>query len=161
MHMMSKSDVTHKRKETIRKSKESCTIITASGSITATEEATVQRVLVMFLHSMYLEFHQLYSPGRHMRRTWVFLRVDGRTITHLNPHGKITHCTSENVVPMFVLGVIVDTVPRNDADDSFGKPRPRSSQIRCKTKHGVHARDLEFRRGQWINHTLFFKGVRK
>ena len=41
MHTMGKSDLTPEEHDTTRKSKESCTIITASGSITTTEEATV------------------------------------------------------------------------------------------------------------------------
>ena len=40
MHMMSKSDLTGKKKETIRNSEESCTIVKANGTITTTEEAT-------------------------------------------------------------------------------------------------------------------------
>ena len=41
LHMMSKSDLLHEEKETNRKSKESCTILTANGTITAKEETTV------------------------------------------------------------------------------------------------------------------------
>ena len=41
MHMLSKSDLVHEEKESIRKSKESCTDLTASEMITTTEEATV------------------------------------------------------------------------------------------------------------------------
>ena len=41
VHMMSKSDLIREGKTASRKSKESCSIITANGSITATEEATV------------------------------------------------------------------------------------------------------------------------
>ena len=39
--MMSKNDLIHEEKEAIRKSKESCTITTANGTIMTTEEATV------------------------------------------------------------------------------------------------------------------------
>ena len=41
MRMMSKSDLFHEAKETIRLSKESCTIIAANGTNTTTDEATV------------------------------------------------------------------------------------------------------------------------
>ena len=41
VHMMSNSDLIREGKTANRKSKESCSIITANGSITATEEAIV------------------------------------------------------------------------------------------------------------------------
>ena len=41
MHMLSKSDFIQEEKESIRKSKESCTFLTANEMITTTEEATV------------------------------------------------------------------------------------------------------------------------
>ena len=41
MHMMSRSDFIHEEQETARKSKEICTNISAKGSITTTEQATV------------------------------------------------------------------------------------------------------------------------
>ena len=37
MHMMSVSDLSHEEKQTVRKSKESCMIVEANGSITSTE----------------------------------------------------------------------------------------------------------------------------
>ena len=40
VHMASKSNVTPEEQDTLWKSKESCAIITANGSITTTEEAT-------------------------------------------------------------------------------------------------------------------------
>ena len=50
MHMMSMSNLTHEEQERFRKSKEFCTITTANGSITTTEEATVYvRDLGMFI----------------------------------------------------------------------------------------------------------------
>ena len=41
MDIMSKSDLAPEEQDTIRKSKESCTIFPANGSITRTEEAKV------------------------------------------------------------------------------------------------------------------------
>ena len=56
VHMMSKSDLAQRQKETIRKSKESCTVLTAKGTITATEEATLYfKDLDMFITVQLLE----------------------------------------------------------------------------------------------------------
>ena len=56
MHTMGKSDLTPEEHDTTRKSKESCTIITASGSITTTEEATIcVRDVVMCINVHILE----------------------------------------------------------------------------------------------------------
>ena len=55
MHMMSKGDLTHEEQE-------SCTIITASGSITTTKEATVHvKDLDMFNTVQLLKTHLTYS----------------------------------------------------------------------------------------------------
>ena len=56
MHLMRSGDLVHEESETIRKSKESCTLLPASGSITSTEEASVNvRDLDMFIVVQLLE----------------------------------------------------------------------------------------------------------
>ena len=55
MHMMSKSRFVHEETETIRKSEESCTIITAHGTSTSTEGAVHVRNLDMLIAVQLLE----------------------------------------------------------------------------------------------------------
>ena len=43
-----------------------------------------------------------------MRRTWVFLRMESKTSTHINQRWKHVDCKAENVVPIVLLGVTVD-----------------------------------------------------
>ena len=85
MHMVGKSDFTHEEKETIWKLLGFCTIITANGKNTTTEEASVQvRDLDLFSTLQVLETYQLYSRldnyGKNMG-----ISTNGReTITHIN-----------------------------------------------------------------------------
>ena len=86
MHMMSKSDLTHEEKETIRKSKESWTIVTASGTITTTEEASCQRQI--FGHVDYSSitgrFNTCTLPWKCGEAHGFFQRMEGQTITDIN-----------------------------------------------------------------------------
>ena len=83
---MSKSDFIHEDKETTRQPKEFCMIIAANGSIATTEETTVYvKDLDMFIKVQSLEDSlAVLSLGRIMRRTRVFLRLEGRRFTHVS-----------------------------------------------------------------------------
>ena len=46
-----------------------------------------------------------------MQRTWVFARMEGRTLFHIDPNWQDHQLQVGNFVPIVVLGVIVDASP--------------------------------------------------
>ena len=46
-----------------------------------------------------------------MQRTWVFARMEGRTLVHIDPKWQDHQLQVGNFVPIVVLGVIVDASP--------------------------------------------------
>ena len=106
MHMMSKSDLTLEEQDTSRKSKESCTIISSDGSITATEEAAVY---VRDLDRFYSTTPIIGRFGKLCEKCGYSYEWKEKQSPILPKSRKLSKCKSENVVPTVVPGVIDDT----------------------------------------------------
>ena len=141
VEMVSKHGLIHEEKRTVRKLKESCTMFTASGSITATEEATVYvRDLDMFMTVKLLEASPaVLSLGQFWEEHWYSFEGKEAQSHTSTKDGRITECELENFVPKgrtwshcrrkspkrFRSCIGRPTV------DSFGRARAASSQTGC------------------------------
>ena len=57
---------------------------------------------------------------------WVFVCMEGRTIARIDQQWQ-THQSPDNCVPSVVLGVLVDSSPRSDAEAASGDRTPPAS----------------------------------
>ena len=73
VHLMSKCDLSAEEQDIIRKSKELCEVMTANGSSTTTEEASVcVRDLDMFINVQLLEYSPVVlSSGKMVKKIGV------------------------------------------------------------------------------------------
>ena len=110
VHLMSKSDLTHEEKETVGKSEESCTIITANGSIIATEEAAL-------------------SVGKLCEEHMVSRRMEGKTIAQFTQMAK-TIASRKIGYRWSYLELLSTHVPSGDAEAASGNRTPTGSGSR-------------------------------
>ena len=117
-----------KKKETFRKSKKaSFLLLQRLESLTTTEEATVYvRDLEMFDTVELLEDSPAVSLSKQiMRKTWVFQRMEGQTVTHsTQTSGKIINCKSEHFILRVVRGIFLYKSPKR-CRCSIGRPNRR------------------------------------
>ena len=73
------------------------------------------------------KIHQFYSRWEHHTNNVGFPTNGRKQLTTLAKDGTSFHCTSELCVSTVVLGVIVDTSPRSDADAASGDRPPTAS----------------------------------
>ena len=98
LHMMSKSELTSGEKDTLRRSKESTVITTASGKAESTQEATVYvDDLHVFVTMMLLaDSSSVLSLGLLCEEMGYSCE---RELPSLMKHGKMISCKSENPMP--------------------------------------------------------------
>ena len=53
--------------------------------------------------------------------------MEGESITHIDPNGKIMNCKSGHAAPIVTPGAVVDTSHRSDADAALGDRAPTVS----------------------------------
>ena len=133
------SDLTPEEQDTVQKSKESCSMITASGvnHYDRRSNCPSQRFGHVY-HNPIIGGPAVLSVGKIMRIKSVFPCVKGgRQSPILTKHGKIISCKSNNVVPRVVPEVSVETSPRSDADGASGDRRPKRKIFHTGFNHLV------------------------
>ena len=107
-----------------RKSKGCCTIITANGTITTTEEATVyvKDLDMLITVQLLVDSPAVPSLRKLCQEQRYSFKWKAKQFPTLTQYGKHIYCKSENCVPTVLPGVLVDTSPWNDASSASDRP---------------------------------------